>query len=297
MHPNSPSTAALIAAGLEPSDVDDVIARAFREDLRYGEDVTTNATIPDSLHGCADVVARQSGCAAGIPVALAVVDYWKTRTRSPLDVTVFINDGQRFDAGTTLLSVSGPVRDLLSVERTLLNLLSQLSGVATLTATWVDACAGTQARIRDTRKTIPGLRLLQKYAVRCGGGENHRLGLGDAALIKDNHIIAAGSVAHAFQAVRAYNPAIAIEVECDTYNQVVEAVDAGADLILLDNMSVVQIAQALTVTRPKGVRTEASGGLTLDNAAAIAATGVDYLAVGALTHSAAVCDLGFDLRS
>ncbi|MDF5821648.1 hypothetical protein P4N68_11235 [Corynebacterium felinum] len=180
-----------------------------------------------------------------------------------------MNNGQRFDADTTLLSVRGLARDLPSIERTLLNMLSQLSCAATLTAAWVDVCADSAARIRDTGKNIPRLRLLQKYAVRCGGGGNHRLGLGDAALIKGNHTIAAGSVAQAFQAVRAYNPAIAIEVECDTFSQVVEAVDARADLILLNHMSVVQIA------RPKGVRTEASGGLTLENAAAIDATGVD----------------------
>ena len=179
----------------------------------------------------------------------------------------------------------------------MLNLLGQLSGVATATAAWADALAGTRARVRDTRKTVPGLRVLQKYAVRCGGGVNHRMGLGDAALIKDNHVAAAGSVRAAFEAVRRVAPGVAAEVECDTLPQVREAIDAGADLLLLDNMTPDELSEAVRLCRPAGVRTEASGGLTLADAASVAATGVDYVSVGGLTHSAPVLDLGLDLRA
>jgi nicotinate-nucleotide pyrophosphorylase (carboxylating) len=196
-----------------------------------------------------------------------------------------------------ILTAAGPLRVLLTAERSMLNLLCQLSGVATLTARWVDAIGDHQCAVRDTRKTVPGLRVLQKYAVRCGGGVNHRMGLGDAALIKDNHVAAAGSVRAAFEAVRAANPAISCEIECDTLEQVGQALDAGADLILLDNMSLDQLRQAVELARPYQAKLEASGGLTSADAAEVAATGVHYIAVGELTHSAAVFDCGFDLRS
>jgi nicotinate-nucleotide pyrophosphorylase (carboxylating) len=176
-----------------------------------------------------------------------------------------------------------------------LNLLCHLSGVATLTSRWVEAVAGTGAAIRDTRKTSPGLRALEKYAVRCGGGVNHRMGLWDAALVKDNHVAAAGGVAAAFRAVRERFPGLPIEVECDTLTQVDEVLEAGADLILLDNMPPATMREAVAKARPRGVRLEASGGLSLDNAREVAETGVDFLAVGALTHSAPVLDLGLDL--
>jgi nicotinate-nucleotide pyrophosphorylase (carboxylating) len=193
------------------------------------------------------------------------------------------------------MSAEGPVRLLLTAERTMVNLVGMLSGVATLTARWVDAVADTSAQIRDTRKSVPGMRALQKYAVRCGGGVNHRMGLGDAALIKDNHVAAAGGVRAAYDAVRRHAPDVAVQVECDTLDQVHEAIAAGARFVLLDNMSTAQLAQAVALARPAGVRLEASGGLSLGRAAQVAATGVDYLAVGALTHSAPVLDLGFDL--
>jgi len=195
-----------------------------------------------------------------------------------------------------LATVTGPTRSLLTAERTALNLLCHLSGVATATARWVDAVAGSGAAIRDTRKTTPGLRALEKYAVRCGGGQNHRMSLSDAALVKDNHVIAARGVGKAFALVRAAYPDLPVEVECDSVDDVREAVGAGADLVLLDNMTTAEMTEAVAMTRPAGVRTEASGGLTLDKAATVAATGVDYLSVGALTHSAPVLDIALDLR-
>jgi nicotinate-nucleotide pyrophosphorylase (carboxylating) len=194
-----------------------------------------------------------------------------------------------------VLHAIGPVGRLLTAERTTLNLLCHLSGVATLTRRWVDAVAGTGAAIRDTRKTYPGLRALEKYAVRCGGGVNHRMGLWDAALVKDNHVAAAGGVTAAFDAVRTRFPGLPIEVECDTLEQVAEVIEAGADLVLLDNMSPATMREAVAIARGRGVRLEASGGLSLENAHEVAATGVDFLAVGALTHSAPVLDLGLDL--
>ena len=198
--------------------------------------------------------------------------------------------------GRHLMTITGPLRAILTAERTALNLLGHMSGIATLTRQWVDAVAGTGARIRDTRKTLPGLRALEKYAVRCGGGVNHRMSLSDAALIKDNHVAGAGSVTAAFDAVGKMAPDLPVEVECDTLAQVDEAVAAGADLILLDNFSVADMTEA--VRRTGGLaRLEASGGLSLEDAAAVAATGVDYLAVGALTHSAPVLDIGLDVRA
>jgi nicotinate-nucleotide pyrophosphorylase (carboxylating) len=205
-------------------------------------------------------------------------------------------DGERVGRGDVLATVTGPTRTLLTAERTALNLLCHLSGVATATAQWVDAVAGSGAAIRDTRKTTPGLRALEKYAVRRGGGENHRMSLSDAALVKDNHVIAAGGVGKAFALVRAAYPDLPVEVECDSVDDVREAVAAGADLVLLDNMTPAEMTEAVAVTRPSGVRTEASGGLTLDTAAAVAATGVDYISVGALTHSAKILDIALDLR-
>jgi nicotinate-nucleotide pyrophosphorylase (carboxylating) len=196
-----------------------------------------------------------------------------------------------------VLTIEGPLRGLLTAERTLLNLMTHLSGIATATRAWVDAIAGTGAVVRDTRKTTPGLRQLEKYAVRCGGGSNHRLGLGDAALIKDNHVAAAGGISQAVDAVRATAPAVALEVECDTLEQVRAALAAGCDLILLDNMTVADLRAAVALARAwPGVRLEASGGLRLDTARAVAQTGVDFLAVGALTHSSPALDLALDLR-
>jgi nicotinate-nucleotide pyrophosphorylase (carboxylating) len=280
----------LSGAGLDPGAVRSFVADALAEDLAGGIDVTTAATVPPGERGLADLVARVPGVVAGLPVAAAA--FWLA---SPdVDCTPVAADGDQVRAGQVLLTVSGPVGPMLTAERTALNLLCHLSGVATLTRRWVDAVAGTGARIRDTRKTLPGLRALEKYAVRCGGGVNHRMSLSDAALIKDNHVAAAGSVAAAFAAVRAYAPGLPLEVECDTLDQVTEALAAGAGLILLDNFDVQGLAAAVRLADGRALL-EASGGLTLANARSVAETGVDYLAVGALTHSAPALDIGLDL--
>jgi nicotinate-nucleotide pyrophosphorylase (carboxylating) len=280
----------LSAAGLDPGAVRSFVVAALAEDLAGGIDVTTAATVPRAAHGRADLVARTAGVVAGLPVAEAVF-----RLVSPdVQCAPLAADGDRVAAGQALLAVSGPLGPILTAERTALNLLCHLSGVATLTSRWVDAVAGTGARIRDTRKTLPGLRALEKYAVRCGGGVNHRMSLSDAALIKDNHVAAAGSVGAAFAAVRAQAPGLPLEVECDTLDQVAEALTAGADLILLDNFDVPELAAAVRLAGGRALL-EASGGLTLTAARAVAETGVDYLAVGALTHSAPALDIGLDL--
>lgn len=289
-------TQALTGAGLDPALVAEVADRTLAEDLSWGPDVTSAATLPADATGTADVVARRPGCLAGVPVAAAVMYAEASREGTAVEVRTVRADGDRVAPGDPVLSATGPLRTLLTGERSMLNLLCQLSGVATATAAWADALAGTPTKVRDTRKTVPGLRVLQKYAVRCGGGVNHRMGLGDAALIKDNHIAAAGSVAAAYAAVRRHAPDLAVEVECDTLAQVAEAIAAGAGLLLLDNMDPATVRAAVALARPAGVRTEASGGLTLADAAGYGATGVDYISVGALTHSAAVLDLGFDLR-
>ncbi|GAA3856174.1 carboxylating nicotinate-nucleotide diphosphorylase [Tessaracoccus defluvii] len=280
---------------IDPAEVRRGVAVALDEDLRLGPDVTTEATVSADAVGTARVVAREAGVIAGIPVALEVLRQVSESLGVEVAATVLAPDGTRVAPGGAVLEITGPLRCLLTAERTLLNYLGQLSGVATATARWVDAIAGTGAAVRDSRKTVPGMRTLQKYAVVCGGGRNHRMALGDAALIKDNHVAAAGSVAAAFRAVRAAAPEVTVEVECDTLDQVDEAVGAGADLVLLDNFTVADTARAVRRCRAAGVRTEASGGLTLALAAAVAATGVDFLAVGALTHSAPVLDLGLDL--
>ena len=288
----SPETlAALAEADLDADYVSALAAAAIEEDLAGGVDVTSVATVPADLVGMAAFAARGRGVVAGIPVAMTVLDVVGT-----VEHLSRSTDGTAVGAGDVVLEVRGSVRDLLTAERSALNLLCHLSGVATLTRQWADAVAGTSARIRDTRKTTPGLRLLEKYAVRCGGGVNHRMSLSDAALVKDNHVVAAGGVAAAFDAVRREFPDLEVEVECDTVDQVREVVAAGADLVLLDNMSVDDMRVAVEVCRAAGVLTEASGGLRLDNARAVAETGVDFLAIGALTHSAPVLDLGVDLR-
>jgi nicotinate-nucleotide pyrophosphorylase (carboxylating) len=283
--------AALATAGLDPVAVAALAVRTLEEDLAGGVDVTSVATVPSALAGTAAFVPRQAGVVAGIAVAMACID-----AVADLDVVYDLvrGDGPA-RAGETVLRVTGPVRTLLTAERSALNLLCHLSGVATLTAGWVEAVDGTGARIRDTRKTTPGLRALEKAAVVVGGGVNHRMSLSDAALVKDNHVLAAGGVAQAFEAVRTMWPDLDVEVECDTVEQVADVVAAGADLVLLDNMSLEDLRASVEICRPKGVRTEASGGLSLDRARAVAETGVDFLSVGALTHSAPVLDLGLDL--
>lgn len=291
------TTRALEAAGLDPHHVAEVADRTLAEDLSWGPDVTSEATLPAEATGTADVAVRRPGCLAGVPVAAAVLHTLAAAQGVAITVHTSAADGDRVAPGDVVLTASGPLRTLLTAERSMLNILCQLSGVATATAAWADALEGTGTQVRDTRKTVPGLRVLQKYAVRCGGGVNHRMGLGDAALIKDNHVAAAGSVAAAFRAVREHAPEIDVEVECDTLEQVAEAIEAGADLVLLDNMDADTVRQAVALTRPAGARTEASGGLTLADAPAYGATGVDYISVGALTHSAPVLDLAFDLRA
>jgi nicotinate-nucleotide pyrophosphorylase (carboxylating) len=298
---------ALEAAGLDVPDVVRAVRGALDEDFRYGPDVTSAATVAGRTVA-ADVVAREAGVVAGLHVALAVLDliedYFGTGDALSAEGgpgatgSALVADGTRVRAGDAVLRVSGHAVAVLGAERTMLNFLTHLSGIASATRTWADAVAGTGAVIRDTRKTLPGLRLLEKYAVRCGGGENHRLGLGDAALVKDNHVAAAGGVTAAVRAVRAYaSPGLVIEVECDSVDQVREALAAGARFILLDNMPVSVLLDAVAVAREyDGVRLEASGGLRLGNAREVAATGVDYLSVGGLTHSSRALDLGLDYQ-
>jgi nicotinate-nucleotide pyrophosphorylase (carboxylating) len=271
------------------------IARALQEDLRYGPDVTTQATVSASTWTTASVVNREPGVIAGVDIALLVLD--EVIGSDGYRVIHRVDDGARLDAKSQALTVEAPTRLLLTAERTMLNLVCHLSGIATATAAWVDAVAGTNAKIRDTRKTLPGLRALQKYAVRVGGGVNHRMGLGDAALIKDNHVAAAGSVLAALQAVRAAAPELPCEVEVDSLEQLDDVLSAGAELVLLDNFPVwqTQIAVQRRDAQSPSTKLESSGGLTLDTAAEYAGTGVDYLAVGALTHSVRVLDLGLDI--
>ena len=239
------------------------------------------------------MVAREPGVLAGLPVALAVLDVAGV---PPEAAEPRHADGDRIAAGAEVLRIRSGLRELLGAERTLLNVLTHLSGIATATRAWADALSGTGCAVRDTRKTTPGLRQLEKYAVRCGGGLNHRMGLGDAALIKDNHVAAAGSVTKAIEAVRAVAPALPLEVECDDLTQVEEALAAGAELILLDNMDLADLRAAVALARTyPSVRLEASGGLRLATARAVAETGVDFVSVGALTHSSPALDLGLDI--
>jgi nicotinate-nucleotide pyrophosphorylase (carboxylating) len=280
-----------VAPGLARQAVADVVRRALAEDLGDAGDVTTIATIAASAVASADLVPRRDGVVAGLPVAGYV---FETVSQGRLGVEFGTDDGARVRAGEVLATVRGPVRDLLTAERTALNLLGHLSGIATLTRRWVDAVEGTGAQIRDTRKTLPGLRALQKYAVVCGGGVNHRMSLSDAALVKDNHVIAAGGVVPAFRRVREAWPGLPIEIEVDTLVQAREVIDAGADLVLLDNMSPADMREAVAHAAGRA-RLEASGGLSLDTARAVAETGVDYLSIGALTHSAPVLDIGLDI--
>jgi nicotinate-nucleotide pyrophosphorylase (carboxylating) len=279
---------------IDRPDVADVVARALDEDLGAAGDVTTLATIPATTIGAADLVAREPGVLAGLEVAAYV---FETVSQGRLRTEFGSADGARVDPGEVVATIRGPLRDILTAERTALNLLGHLSGVATLTRRWVDAIAGTDAQIRDTRKTMPGLRSLEKYAVRMGGGRNHRMSLSDAALVKDNHVAAAGGVVTAFEAVRARHPDLELEVEVDTVAQAREVIDAGADLVLLDNMSPADMRSVVEYAGGGRARLEASGGLRLDNAREVAGTGVDYLAVGALTHSAPVLDIGLDIRT
>jgi nicotinate-nucleotide pyrophosphorylase (carboxylating) len=289
-----PELATLIAeCGLDPVRVEDIAHLAIEEDLDNGVDATTLATVPEDAVSAGDFTAREAGVVAGLHIAEAVLSVVCT---DEFEVERHVADGDRVVAGQVLLTVRTRTRDLLTAERSALNLLCRLSGIATATRRWADALAGTKAKVRDTRKTTPGLRALEKYAVRCGGGVNHRMSLSDAALVKDNHVVAAGGVAEAFRAVSEEFPELPIEVEVDTMHQMREVLDAGADLILLDNFTPAETAEAVAIVAGRAAL-ESSGRLTLDNAREYADTGVDYLAVGALTHSSPILDIGLDLRS
>ncbi|MCP3797720.1 carboxylating nicotinate-nucleotide diphosphorylase [Allokutzneria sp. A3M-2-11 16] len=293
----SPETQINLAeAGLDLEDVRRVVDTALNEDLRYGADATTLATVSAGAIAVADINPRVPGVLAGGPLALAVFD--AVLGVGGYQVLGVRPDGSRLRAGESALRLRGPVRGLLTAERTALNLLCHLSGVATTTAAWVAEIEGTGCVVRDSRKTLPGLRLSQKYAVRCGGGRNHRLGLGDAILIKDNHVVAAGSVGAALKAARAHSPELECEVEVGSLAELDEVLAERAELVLLDNFTVEECAEAVRRNRAAGApaRLEASGGLSLEVARAYAETGVDFLAVGGLTHSASALDLGMDLE-
>jgi nicotinate-nucleotide pyrophosphorylase (carboxylating) len=280
----------LSSSNLNSKNLENLIRIAVAEDLDGASDVTSVATIPESQSAIAEFWSRKPGVIAGIPIACAVLEICGVT-----DHEIKKSDGEVVSPDTLLLIARGETRSLLLAERTALNFMGRLSGIATLTKSWVDEVADTEVVIRDTRKTTPGLRELEKYAVRMGGGENHRFSLSDAALIKDNHVLAAGGVAEAFRLVKAKFPNISVEVEVDSLQQLCEVVEAGADLVLLDNMSIEECRAAVEIVSGRA-KLEASGGLTLSNAHAYAKTGVDYLAVGALTHSAPVLDIGLDLR-
>lgn len=288
----SPQTRqALISASLDPEHTVDLVKRAFDEDLAGGEDVTSVATIPEDHRSVAEYRVRSNGVVAGIEVAKVALEL--------VGVTDFESPvlcAHNVEAGTVVLSARGNTRALLLAERTSLNFLGHLSGIATLTRRWVDEVKDYDTEIRDTRKTTPGMRVLEKYAVRMGGGTNHRMSLSESALIKDNHVEAVGGVSKAFERVRALYPQIHIEIEVDSLDQLRDLLLHKPDLVLLDNMSVEQCRQAVELVNGR-CRLEASGGLSLENAKAYAQTGVDYLSVGALTHSAPVFDIGLDLKA
>ncbi len=282
----------LAQAGLDPEAVLASIDAALEEDLPGGAvDVTSVATIPADASGTGVFAAREPGVVAGLGVAALVF----LRVDPEVEVADRVPDGSPVAAGDVVMRVSGPTRSLLTAERTALNFASHLSGVATATSHWVAALDGTRARVLDTRKTLPRHRALQKYAVRCGGGTNHRFSLSDMAMVKDNHVVAAGGVVPAYRAVRTAYPGIPVEVEVTDLDQLLDLLEAGCDRILLDNMDTATMAEAVRLTAGRA-SLEASGGLTLERAREVAETGVDFISVGALTHSVKVFDLGLDLR-
>lgn len=279
-------------AGLDAHYVADLACRTLAEDLGGGVDVTSVATIPADQVDTGELVARGRGVVAGLPVAAAV---FEAASGGAVRFDARAADGDAVAAGDVLATVTGPTRALLTAERSALNLLCRASGVATHTRAWAGALAGSRARVLDTRKTTPGLRALEKYAVRVGGGANKRMGLYDVAMIKDNHVLAAGGIVRAFAAVRAAFPHVAVQVEVTTVDEAVEAVEAGATFLLCDNMDVATLRAVVAAVGGRA-ELEATGGLTLDRAAEVAATGVDYLSVGALTHSSPILDIALDLR-
>ena len=295
-HPISSDTRRRLLAGeLDPDAVAAVVRMAVAEDLMGGTDVTSAATVPADQRSVGSFGARREGVVAGLAIAAAAIDAVCGDDVS--DVDYLIADGDRVGPGDVVARVTAPTRGLLTAERTALNLLCHLSGIATLTRRWADALAGTPCVVRDTRKTTPGLRALEKYAVRCGGGANHRMGLADAVLVKDNHVLAAGGVAEAIAAVRPLAGELPIEIEVDSLDGLRVAIDAGVDTVLLDNFTIDGLREAVAIRDGSGrhVVLEASGGLTLEVARQVGETGVDYVAVGELTHSPRILDLGLDL--
>jgi nicotinate-nucleotide pyrophosphorylase (carboxylating) len=276
--------------GLSPNHIFQQVKDAISEDLAGGQDLTSVATITQSQVSTADFVTRSGGVVSGLHVVAAVLEYCGVN-----HYEVLVDEGAKVSAGKVLITAQGNTQKLLLAERTALNFLSHLSGISTLTNQWVSEISGTKCQVRDTRKTTPGLRMLEKFAVRMGGGTNHRLSLSQAALIKDNHIMAAGSISAAFNATKKMYPDKSIEIEVDSIDQLNEAVKLKPDLILLDNMSVEQCSQAVLISAGL-VKLEASGGIAISNAESYAATGVDYLAIGSLTHSAPALDIGLDFR-
>ncbi len=276
--------------GLSPNHIFQQVKDAISEDLAGGQDLTSVATITQSQVSIADFVTRTGGVVSGLHVVAAVLEYCGVN-----HYEVLVDEGAKVSAGKVLITAQGNTQKLLLAERTALNFLSHLSGISTLTNQWVSEISGTKCQIRDTRKTTPGLRMLEKFAVRMGGGTNHRLSLSQAALIKDNHILAAGSITAACNAIKKMYPDKSIEIEVDSIDQLNEAVKLKPDLILLDNMSVEQCSQAVLISAGL-VKLEASGGIVISNAKSYAATGVDYLAIGSLTHSAPALDIGLDFR-
>ena len=268
----------------------ELIKRAISEDLDGGVDITSMATLSADAKVNAQFVSRKEGVVAGIDMAIATL-----AEVGVTDVTALVKDGDQVKSGTVLIKVTGNARGILLAERTALNFLGHLSGIATLTSQWVQAVSGTKTKVRDTRKTTPGMRALEKYAVRMGGGTNHRMSLSDAALIKDNHIAAAGGVVAAFSLVREKYPSTDIEIEVDNLQQLRDVLPLNPGLVLLDNMSPAQCAEAVAIVSG-ATKLEASGGITIENARAYAEAGVDYIAVGALTHSAPNFDIGLDMR-
>ena len=276
--------------GLSPNHIFQQVKDAIAEDLAGGEDITSVATILESAVVNAEFISRSDGVVSGLHVAAAVLEYCGIN-----HYEVLVDEGAKVSAGKVLITAQGNTRKLLLAERSALNFLSHLSGISTLTNQWVLAVSGTKCQIRDTRKTTPGLRHLEKFAVRMGGGVNHRLGLSQAALIKDNHILATGSISKAFNAIKKEFPGKEIEIEVDSIEQLKEVISLKPELILLDNMSVEQCIEAVSITAGS-VALEASGGITINNVKAYAATGVNYLAIGALTHSAPTLDIGLDFK-
>ena len=285
--------AELADAGLDPREVHAIVERALEEDLPDGGvDTTSVATIAADARASGDFESREEGVVAGLGVAALV---FHVVCGDDVAITDRVADGTRVSPGDSVMHVAGPARGLLTAERTALNLASHLSGVATATSRWVDALSGTNARVLDTRKTLPGLRALQKYAVRCGGGVNHRFSLSDMAMVKDNHVIAAGGVVPALEAVRAAYPGLPVEVEVTDLEQMRDLLDAGCERILLDNMDSPTMAEAVRITAGRACLITLRAASPLERAREVGETGVDVISVGALTHSVTVFDLGFDL--